>query len=127
MYSLPLFVTCSRGIEPLLVAELTTLGVSEAREARGGVAGKATLETAYRACLWSRLASRVLLPLKTFELGDAQAIYEAAQTIEWPDVFASGSSFAIAVAGRTPGIATTHFAGLQLKAAIAYGFRAAET
>src|SRR3546814_10478964 len=82
MYSLPLFVTCSRGIEPLLVAELTTLGVSEAREARGGVAGKATLETAYRACLWSRLASRVLLPLKTFELGDAQAIYEAAQTIE---------------------------------------------
>ncbi|HET8882127.1 MAG TPA: THUMP domain-containing protein, partial [Solimonas sp.] len=108
MYSLPLFVTCSRGIEPLLVAELTALGASEAKEARGGVACKATLETAYRACLWSRLASRVLLPLKTFELGDAQAIYDAAQTIDWPDVFAPTSSFAIEVAGRTPGIANTH-------------------
>lgn len=125
MYSLPLFVTCSRGIEPLLVAELTALGVSEAREARGGVAGKATLETAYRACLWSRLASRVLLPLTTFELGDAQAIYEAAQTIEWPDVFDASSTFAIEVAGRTPGIANTHFAGLKLKDAIVDGFRAA--
>jgi len=125
MYSLPLFVTCSRGVEPLLVAELTALGASEAREARGGVACKATLEIAYRACLWSRLASRVLLPLKTFALGDAQAVYDAAQDIDWPDVFASHSRFAIEVAGRTPGIANTHFAGLKLKDAIVDGFRAA--
>jgi 23S rRNA (guanine2445-N2)-methyltransferase / 23S rRNA (guanine2069-N7)-methyltransferase len=125
MYFLPLFVTCSRGIEPLLVAELTALGAPEAKEARGGVACRATLETAYRVCLWSRLASRVLLPLKTFELGDAQAIYDAAQTIEWPDLFATRSRFAIEVAGRTPGVANTHFAGLKLKDAIVDGFRAA--
>lgn len=125
MYSLPLFVTCSRGVEPLLVAELTALGAVEAREARGGVACKATLETAYRACLWSRLASRVLLPLKSFELGDAQAVYDAAQSLDWPDVFDPASSFAIEVAGRTGGIANTHFAGLKLKDAIVDGFRAA--
>lgn len=121
----PLFVTCSRGVEPLLVAELTALGAIGAGEKRGGVACSATLETAYRACLWSRLASRVLLPLKTFALGDAQAIYDAAGEIVWPDLFASHSRFAIEVAGRTPGIANTHFAGLKLKDAIVDGFRAA--
>src|SRR3546814_21146027 len=45
--------------------------------------------------------------------------------MEWPDVWAPGSSFAIEVAGRTPGIANTHFAGLKLKDAIVDGFRAA--
>ncbi|MFT4045569.1 MAG: bifunctional 23S rRNA (guanine(2069)-N(7))-methyltransferase RlmK/23S rRNA (guanine(2445)-N(2))-methyltransferase RlmL [Solimonas sp.] len=120
-----LFVTCSRGIEPLLVAELTALGAIDAREKRGGVACGASLETAYRACLWSRLASRVLLPLKTFALTDAQSIYDAAQGIVWPDLFTSHSRFAIEVAGRTAGIANTHFAGLKLKDAIVDGFRAA--
>jgi len=123
--SFPLFVTCSRGVEPLLVAELSALGALDAREKRGGVACHATLETAYRACLWSRLASRVLLPLKTFELTDAQSIYDAAKDVVWPDLFASYSRFAIEVAGRTPGVANTHFAGLKLKDAIVDGFRAA--
>ncbi|WP_028081903.1 bifunctional 23S rRNA (guanine(2069)-N(7))-methyltransferase RlmK/23S rRNA (guanine(2445)-N(2))-methyltransferase RlmL [Solimonas soli] len=123
--ALPLFVTCSRGVEALLVAELTALGAHEAREKRGGVACAASLETAYRACLWSRLASRVLLPLKTFALTDAQSIYDAAGDIVWPDLFAAHSRFAIEVAGRTPGIANTHFAGLKLKDAVVDGFRAA--
>lgn len=66
MSLIPLFVSCSRGVEPLLVTELTALGAVEAREGRGGVRCQATLETAYRACLWSRLASRVLMPLADF-------------------------------------------------------------
>ncbi|NKF21744.1 bifunctional 23S rRNA (guanine(2069)-N(7))-methyltransferase RlmK/23S rRNA (guanine(2445)-N(2))-methyltransferase RlmL [Solimonas marina] len=125
MEAFPLFVTCPRGVEPLLVAELSAIGALDAKEARGGVACRATTETAYRACLWSRLASRVLLPLQRFELSDAQSIYDAAQTVVWPDLFASQSRFAIEVAGRTPGIANTHFAGLRLKDAIVDGFRAA--
>lgn len=125
MSDFPLFVTCSRGVEPLLVAELAALGAAEAREARGGVACRATLEVAYRACLWSRLASRVLLPLHGFALGDAQAVYDAARTIAWPELFDPHRRFAIEVAGRTPGIANTHFAGLKLKDAVVDGFRAA--
>ncbi len=150
----PLFVSCSRGVEPLLVQELSTLGASEVREARGGVSCQATLETAYRACLWSRLASRVLMPLQTVPFAvpataetadaadneapawpaaapasppaasnDAQAIYDGARQIAWTDLFDAGSSFAIEVAGRTPGIANTHFAGLKVKDAIVDSFR----
>lgn len=125
MSAFPLFVTCPRGVEPLLAAELGTLGITDCREAKGGVSAQADLEAAYRACLWSRLASRVLLPLKTAEAGDADALYAAARDVSWPDVFETDSSFAIEVAGRTPGIANTHFAALRLKDAIVDSFRAA--
>ncbi len=125
MSALPLFVTCPRGVEPLLATELATFGITDCREAKGGVSAQADLEAAYRACLWSRLASRVLLPLKTAEAGDADALYATAREVSWPDVFDTGSSFAIEVAGRTPGIANTHFAALRLKDAIVDSFREA--
>lgn len=121
----PLFLTCPRGVEPLLVEELRALGATELREARGGVSAQGTLETAYRACLWSRLASRVLLPLIQFPLTDADSLYAGAREYHWPDLFASSSRFVIEVAGRTPGIANTHFAGLKLKDAVVDVFRAA--
>ena len=63
-----LFATCGRGIEPLLAAELAALGALNCKERNGGVSFTADLATAYRACLWSRLASRVLLPLSNFPL-----------------------------------------------------------
>lgn len=120
----PLFVTCARGVEPLLVAELTTLGVSDARERTGGVAATANLEAAYRACLWSRLASRVLMPLQRFPAADPEALYQAACGIAWHDLFDAGSTFAIEVAGRSPTLTHTQYAGLKVKDAIVDSFRA---
>ena len=38
-----------------------------------------SLETAYRACLWSRLAGRVLLPLTTGRRADGDELYATAQ------------------------------------------------
>ncbi len=40
--------------------ELRSLGAETVKQARAGVAFQGTLETAYRVCLWSRLAGRVL-------------------------------------------------------------------
>ncbi|MGB0218969.1 MAG: bifunctional 23S rRNA (guanine(2069)-N(7))-methyltransferase RlmK/23S rRNA (guanine(2445)-N(2))-methyltransferase RlmL [Sinimarinibacterium flocculans] len=119
----PLFVSCPRGVESLLAAELAPLGLDALETRRGGVAARATLEAAYRACLWSRLASRVLLPLQRFEAADADALYTAARSIDWPGLFAATSSFAIEVAGRSAGLTHTHFAGLKVKDAIADHFR----
>jgi 23S rRNA (guanine2445-N2)-methyltransferase / 23S rRNA (guanine2069-N7)-methyltransferase len=120
---LPLFVTCPRGVEPLLVTELAGFGVTQMKERPGGVAGVGDRTAAYRACLWSRLASRVLMPLKTFPLPDAEALYAAARTIDWPELFAPESRFAIEVAGRSAHLTHTHFAALKLKDAVADGFR----
>ena len=120
---LPLFVTCPRGLEPLLVTELTDLGATEAKERRGGVSCSGPPELAYRACLWSRLASRVLLPLTNFPLVDADGLYAGARTVDWPALFAPESSFSIEVAGHSPAVTHTHYAGLKVKDAIADTFR----
>ena len=124
MNVLNLFATCPRGVEPLLAAELKTFGATEIKERNGGVSCQGELTTAYRTCLWSRLASRVLMPLSTFPLTDETALYEAAKAIDWPELFDIGSSFAIEVAGHSPTVTHTHYAGLRVKDAIADRFRA---
>ena len=69
------FATAATGIEPLLVAELLELGAATAQPARSGIAFQGELELAYRACLWSRTASRIVLPLAEFAAADAEAIH----------------------------------------------------
>ncbi|GAC1621851.1 MAG: bifunctional 23S rRNA (guanine(2069)-N(7))-methyltransferase RlmK/23S rRNA (guanine(2445)-N(2))-methyltransferase RlmL [Nevskia sp.] len=119
----PLFVTCARGLEPLLVDELRRYGLSEVAERGGGVTASGTWEQAYRACLWSRLASRVLLPLAHVDIPDADALYAAAKAIDWPGWFDVSRTFAIDVAGRSNTVTHTNFAALRVKDALADRFR----
>ncbi|MGH8455725.1 MAG: THUMP domain-containing protein, partial [Stenotrophobium sp.] len=124
MQNISLFATCPRGVESLLAAELGSFSATGVKERNGGVACAGELLTAYRACLWSRLASRVLMPLSTFPLTGVDALYEAAKAIAWPELFDLRSSFAIEVAGHSPNVTHTHYAGLKVKDAIADRFRA---
>ncbi len=57
------WVTCADGLEALLVEELNGLGVENIERFPGRLVFKGTLENAYRICMWSRLASRVLMPI----------------------------------------------------------------
>ena len=59
-----------RGLTDLLVHELVACGACEPRERATGVAFTGTLDSAYRACLWSRLANRVFLEIAHFEAPD---------------------------------------------------------
>ena len=54
-----LYVTAPAGTSDLAAQELAELGAAEIKATRGGVACVGTLEHAYRACLWSRVANRV--------------------------------------------------------------------
>ncbi len=124
MSAFPLFVTTPRGVEPLLAAELTQFGATEVKERMGGVACQGDTAVAYRACLWSRLASRVLLPLRTFPIeGGTDALYSAARELAWDDLFTASHRFAIEVAGHSPTITHTHYAALKVKDAIVDHFR----
>ena len=72
-----------RGLGELLARELDALGATEVREYSTGVSFCGSLETAYRACLWSRTANRVFLELAEFQAPDAEAFYAAARQIDW--------------------------------------------
>src|SRR6202167_3630358 len=113
-----------RGLGELLARELDAFGATEVREQSTGVRFCGTLETAYRACLWSRTANRVFLELAQFQALDADAFYAAARQIDWVSHIAPGVTLACDFTGQHPTLVHTHFAALKLKDAICDELRA---
>jgi len=113
-----LFLTCPKGLELLLEEELQQLGATETKQTVAGVQCQGELEDAYRICLWSRLANRVLLPLYEGEAETAEDLYSAVQQIEWLDHMRSEGTLLIDFSGQTRAINNTHFGALKVKDAI---------
>jgi 23S rRNA (guanine2445-N2)-methyltransferase / 23S rRNA (guanine2069-N7)-methyltransferase len=108
----------------LLARELTALGAEDVRERSTGVSFTGTLETVYRACLWSRIANRVFLEIARFEARDAEELYAAVREIDWTEHLGGGGTLACDFSGRHPSITHTHFGALKLKDAIVDSMRA---
>ncbi|AMB87986.1 50S rRNA methyltransferase [Pseudomonas agarici] len=113
-----LFLTCPKGLEGLLLEEAVGLGLEEAREHTSAIRGLADMETAYRLCLWSRLANRVLLVLKRFPMKDAEDLYQGVLDIDWQDHMLADGTLAVEFSGHGSGIDNTHFGALKVKDAI---------
>ncbi len=111
-------LTCPKGLETLLLEEARSLGLDEAREQTAAVRGQAELETAYRLCLWSRLANRVLLVLARFPMSNADELYEGVKAVDWRDHLEPSGSLAVEFSGHGSGIDNTHFGALKVKDAI---------
>ncbi|NLG75600.1 MAG: hypothetical protein GX535_05150 [Xanthomonadaceae bacterium] len=118
------FASCPPGVADLTAAELRTCGASRTREFKLGVEFEGTLEAAYRACLWSRTASRILMPLATFPAANADELYAGVSSIDWSEHLAANGTMAIEFGGTSSGITHTHFGALKAKDAIVDQFRA---
>ena len=77
------FATAPLGLEGLLADELAAFGAEHVRETRAGVHFQGDLACAYRNCLWSRLANRILLPLARFPAASPDELYDGVRTINW--------------------------------------------
>ena len=110
--------TCPKGFEKLLAEELASFHIPQVRQLRGQVAFGGELADAYRACLWSRLASRVLLVLARVGATDADALYEGVQSIDWSAHLAPGATFVIDSHGTNDNLRNTQFVALRSKDAI---------
>ncbi|WP_282363714.1 bifunctional 23S rRNA (guanine(2069)-N(7))-methyltransferase RlmK/23S rRNA (guanine(2445)-N(2))-methyltransferase RlmL [Pseudomonas sp. PS01297] len=113
-----LFLTCPKGLEGLLLEEAIGLGLEEAREHTSAIRGLADMETAYRLCLWSRLANRVLLVLKRFPMKNAEDLYNGVLDVDWHDHMVPDGTLAVEFSGHGSGIDNTHFGALKVKDAI---------
>ncbi|WP_337056629.1 bifunctional 23S rRNA (guanine(2069)-N(7))-methyltransferase RlmK/23S rRNA (guanine(2445)-N(2))-methyltransferase RlmL [Pseudomonas sp. USHLN015] len=120
-----LFLTCPKSLEGLLLDEATGLGLAEAREQVAAIRGRSDLETAYRLCLWSRLANRVLLVLKRFPVQNAEDLYQGVLEVDWHDHLSPTGSLAVEFSGHGSGIDNTHFGALKVKDAIVDKLRTA--
>jgi 23S rRNA (guanine2445-N2)-methyltransferase / 23S rRNA (guanine2069-N7)-methyltransferase len=112
------FATCPKGVEPLLAAELRDLGATDIHEARAGVGFTGPLETGYRACLWSRLASRVLLTIATFPAPTPEALYDGVHALPWEEHLSSAETIAVDATSTNSAMTHTHFIALKVKDAL---------
>ena len=124
MTDLSLFATVPRGLESLLAGELRGLGAARVRQVRAGVPFSGSLETAYRVCLWSRLAGRVLLPVVSGQAGDGDELYATAQTVDWSQHLGVNDTLAVDFTGANERIRDTRFGAVRIKDAIVDQFRA---
>lgn len=119
-----IFISCPPGVADLTAAELRNCGAAQVSEFKLGVQAEGSLEVAYRACLWSRTASRVLMPLGTFPAATQEQLYEGISSIDWQQHLRPQGTLAIDFGGSSSGITHTHFGALKTKDAIVDQFRA---
>lgn len=89
----------------------------------GAVSFKGSLEVAYRACLWSRFAARILMQLFEFSAPDTDALYQGAGEVDWNEHFSVNGTFAVDCTLRNSPIKHSRYAALRVKDAIVDQFR----
>ncbi len=73
---------------------------------------------AERACLWSRLASRIFVVLGRFACANAEDLYEATRSIAWERILRAGATIAVTARGTNDELRNSHFAALRVKDAL---------
>ncbi|WCN09749.1 bifunctional 23S rRNA (guanine(2069)-N(7))-methyltransferase RlmK/23S rRNA (guanine(2445)-N(2))-methyltransferase RlmL [Marinomonas mediterranea] len=112
-------LTCPIGLENVLENELHELGLTNTRLGEAQVKLTCDLRGIYLACLWSRVATRVMLPLTHFNMDSADDLYQGVKSIEWSDHLSVHSTIAIDCHGTNKEIRNTQFGALKTKDAIA--------
>ena len=112
------FATTPKGLELLLVEELRALGAINPSEKLAGVTFTATLNTAYQACLWSRLANRILLTLVQVPAATPEALYAGAQSIQWDKHIHPEGTLAVHFVSNQSAITHTLYGAQKVKDAI---------
>ena len=118
MTTYSLFVTCPRGLESVLHAELAAQGCNDLAPTDGGIACTGGLEQVYRTNLHSRTAGRVLLRLTKAPYRTEHDIYKPARNIRWQDWFTPADSIKVHVESKRARIKNPAFVGLKIKDAV---------
>ncbi len=103
--------------------ELSELGARKVRPAYGGAYFEADGETLYRVNYCTRLASRILAPIASFNCRTSDQLYGKAKHIHWADFLSVDDTFAIYGNVSDSGINNSHYASLRLKDGIVDSFR----
>ncbi len=106
-------------MEDILADELRSLGAINIKTTIAGAYFEGDLQAAYRICLWSRIANRVLLQLSIFNVTSQDDLYQGVKKIDWSGHLQPEGSFAVTFnAKHSQAINNTHFGALKVKDAI---------
>lgn len=113
-----LFASTAYGLEELLKNELLALGATHCKIVQGGLYFQGDDRLLYQGLLWSRLASRILLPLATFPVQCDQDLYLGSREIDWSGLFSVERTFSVHFKGMNNAIRNTQYGALKVKDAI---------
>lgn len=117
-----LFASTARGLEELLKTELEKLGAMECRVVQGGVHFEGDTRLLYQSLMWSRLASRIMMPLGECKVYSDLDLYLGVQAINWTEIFNPGATFAVHFSGLNDEIRNSQYGALKVKDAIVDSF-----
>ena len=117
------FAQVAESVKEMALAELDELGAFDLKPVFRGVWFSASKRDFYRITYVSRLISRTLAPLITFECHDKDDLYKAAKTIQWDEFLTLRQTFSITANVSESDITHSNFAGLRVKDALADYFR----
>ena len=115
--------TAPVGAASVLAEELAQFGAEDIRERSHDVKFQGTLEVGYRACLWSRTATRVLLSLGSIDATSSKSVYEGVKRIDWREHLAPGATLACDCSGGNESIRHTIYGSQLLKDAVCDNLR----
>ncbi len=116
--------TCGAGLENMVKEEILSFGGDEPVTTPGAVRWQATgLASAYRACLWSRFSSKILLEMAQFEAATPEVLYDEVGKIDWGKHFSGNTTFAVHCTLVNAELTHSHYASLKVKDAVVDQFR----
>lgn len=119
------FATCPRGLEAVLVDELTQLGASKVEMTDGGASFAGDKTIAWRANLESRVATRIMWRVGRTQYNNEDDIFKAALGLNWPGWFDVNSTMMVKVTAVKSPLKSLEFITLRIKDAVCDRFRQA--
>lgn len=117
------FATAAKGTEPALRDELRELRLRGVRADRGGVHFEGTIGDAARACIWSRVAVRILLEIATFDAPDGASLYAGVRAVDFGRWMSAKTTLAVRATCRSSKLTHSQFVAQKTKDAIVDGLR----
>jgi putative N6-adenine-specific DNA methylase len=78
-----LYLVTAPGLEHITSSELISIGMTPGSETHGGIAWRGTMRDLYRANLWLRTATRVLVRVSRFHAGSFAELERRAKAVPW--------------------------------------------
>lgn len=117
------FATAAKGTEPALRDELRELRLRAVRADRGGVHFEGDMGDAARACLWSRVAVRVLVEVASYEAREGRALYDGARAVDWSAWLTPRTTLAVRANCRSSELTHSQFVAQKTKDAVVDALR----
>lgn len=112
------FAAVPRGAEEITATELAAIGITGAQPGKGGVAFRTNRAGLYRANLWVRTASRILVQQSQFPCANPDDLYAGVHDIPWQELITPAMTLAVDCSLRDSALTHSGFVALKTKDAV---------